>query len=178
MREDIFEHCHTEYEVIQKLIEAVCSRVAGSSLKKERQKDLVSLGWIYVMEMVPLYEPERGIKFTTFIWNHLNGRLLRAAMRMKQHDDMAVLEERFCSTDTEMYSCEFEVDPYRMSPDKVYDKIERKQLWMSIKEQESSSVQACLAETPVHADAVTRTKLSRMRRQRISRLQTAMAGMI
>lgn len=173
-----FELCHTEYEAIQGLIEAICCRIAGHSLKGEQLKDLKAQGWLYVLEMVPQFDPERGIKFTTYIWHHLNGRLLRAAVRMKALADAEELREGVCSTDNALRSCEFEVDPYRMSPDMVYDKAERKRLWQAVKTKDASSVQACLEETPEHADALTRTQFSRMRRQRIARLQTTMAGLI
>lgn len=178
MDKNMFEICYTEFEDIQGMIEAISCRVAGSSLKRERIRDLIAEGWVYVLEMVPYFEPERGIKFTTYIWNHLNGRLLRAAIRMKELDDTEELRDIYCSTDSELRSCEFEIDPYRMQPDKVYDKTERRRLWQAVKEQETSSVQACLAETPLNADPLTRMHYSRQRRRRIARLQTVMAGMI
>ena len=43
-----FELCHTEYEAIQGLIEAICCRIAGHSLKGEQLKDLKAQGWLYV----------------------------------------------------------------------------------------------------------------------------------
>lgn len=178
MDKDMFELCYTEYEDIQGMIEAVSHRIAGGSLKNERIPDLIAEGWISVLEMVPYFEPDRGIKFTTYIWNHLNGRLLRAAIKMKELDDAEELRDIYCSTDSEPRSCEFEIDPYRMSPDKVYDKTERRRLWQAVKEQETSSVQACLAETPFNADPLTRMHYSRQRRRRMSRLQNVMTGMI
>jgi len=182
MNKDIFQRCHTTYGCVQKLIRAAVYEVAGNQASEEMLEELTSEGWILAIEMLESYDPTRGCKVSTFLWQPLNWRLQRyycAIIRKKDketlQDDNSQDDNANMKLSTEaITNSSIEGNPYMMSPDIFYEKMERATLWKTLKNDFASKIELCLSASPPNADSSFRTRLWRTKQRELVKLKLSL----
>ncbi len=172
---DIFERCHTSYEAINTMLRNIASQILGRKGAAEAIQELVSEGWMLVMEMLPDFDPERGGRVTTYLWPQINGRLRRYAVKQAREKNCIVPSDDIPdrATDCMPVSGIFEACPYRMAPDAVYERTEKARAWASIQDEFHSDISVCLNRCS-NADSRTRTSVSRIRQRKIDKITARM----
>ena len=182
MEEDVFERCQTDYEFINNLVIAVSRAVAGEYASREVLDELIGEGWILTIEMMSVYDPGRGCKLSTYLWQQLGWRLKRYYQTILRKFDNEPLPES--STDMKLStegvpnSSIYEGNPYIMSPETVYEKMERAEIWTRIKDENASKIERCLTNAPPYADSTVRTRLSRIKHRELVKLRISVQKMI
>lgn len=182
MNEDIFSRHQTDYESIRLLVRAVVRSIAGDFACSEILEELNGEGWILALEMMESYESERGCKLSTYLWQQLSWRLKRYYFAMLNRCDSDPLSDENnnvrLSTESVPNSSIYEGNPYIMSPETVYEKRERAEIWKKMKEECTSKIERCLASPPPNAGSHVRTRLWRIKQRDLARLRISLQKMI
>lgn len=182
MEDNIFEKCQTDYESIHSLVTVVARAVVGEELGEDILEELIGEGWILAIELMSMYNPERGCKLSTYLWQQLSWRLKRYyQMLLRKYDNEPLPDDNMnmkLSTEGVPNSNIYEGNPYIMSPDTVYEKMERVEIWTRIKDEYASKVERCLSSTPPNADTSMRTRMSRMKQRELVRLRISVQKLI
>ena len=182
MEDSIFERCQTDYESIRDLIVVVARAVVGVDPSQDILEEIIGEGWLLAIEMMSVYDPQRGCKLSTYLWQQLTWRLRRYYQMILRKYDNASLPE--ASTDVKLStegvpnSNIYEGNPYVMSPETVYEKMERAEIWTRIKSEYASKVERCLSCAPANADTAMRTRLSRIKHRDLVKLRISVQKMI
>ena len=166
----IFEHCQTDYETLHSMIRAVAYKLLGRRPDREILDELIAQGWVIVMEMLPKFDPSRGARVTTYLWSQLNGRLMRFALDLRMRREEVSHAVPNVSTENAFNSGIFDVNPYRMQPDVVFEKTERADAWQYLKSNCEHEIHTYLQAANTK-EPLERVHASRCRKRQVARLQ-------
>lgn len=176
----LFKACGASYEDIDTMIQNIARKIAGRK-HVEMLDDLISEGWIIVMESIPNFSPERGIKLTTYLWMSVNGGLIRFATKRNKLQQMLTHNDEqmpVVSTENVPHSDVLFNNPYQMQPDTAYEKRECITLWQQLSAEFDNDIQEILEKTPKRADITKRKAISRYRKRKLSKLQASVKLML
>ena len=162
------------YKLCQKIVDRVVGYLARASRKSLRD-ELYSEAWLCTLEFLPLFEPDRGMKLSTFLWGRILWRLRRYIHECEQLSAQSGEEKEIeaLSTESAPETMLFEYNPYQSTPDVVYERKENISLWQKLKRMHPDAVDACVSSTHL-ASSTHRANLSKQRKMALPMLQKAL----
>ena len=178
MSNDIEARLHAvglEYTQMNGVIKAISIQILGKNVTDDLIEELVSEGWVYVVESIERFDPLRGTKFTTYIWRALYSRIRRHYIKIIKRD--ANLMDEFESLESWDEGSIFEANPYSQTPERFCECVESMGMWQQLKQIHGENIRACLRQVPSCAPVSMRKQYSRNRRHHILLMQDTLSKM-
>lgn len=179
--ESVFCKYDTSYESINAMITGIALKLVGNHPSDEYLDELLSEGWMIVIETLPGYVPERGNKLTTYLWMAVYGGMIRYIVKKTRRESIMLQNDKttpVMTTESVPNSGIYEGNPYLMQPDTVYEKLERAAVWEQVCVEHRDDICDILQKTPKHCDLSMRKTVSRNRKRKLSQLQASVKLML
>ena len=140
-------------------------------------EEVMAEGWYIAIKEMQRFEPEREVKWTTFLWPYLVFGIQQYLQKLRQckAERRSLKKTAWFEADLDhdtyrMQTSIFESDPYKLMPDEVYENKECVSLWQKLRHYCRKDIQICLRRSPRDLDACKRKRLSRQRQHAMHHL--------
>ena len=174
--EERFQRCGLSFSALNSMLRAVAINFLGYYRTDELIDEFVSEGWMVLLEMIDKFDPDIGIKFTSFVWPTLLGRFIRHLSKIKPSCLIYTDEPDESTEDWDIASI-FEVNPYFQTPERFCECVEKLSLWQKLKNVHSDAIHSCMQHSPKNSNMMMRKRFSRNRRNNIMMMQDTLKKM-
>ena len=160
--EERFHQCGLSYGELDSMLRRIVCKFLGYYQTEEMVDEFVSEGWMIVLEMIDKFDPNLGIKFSSFVWMRLQGhynRHLRKLLSLSGEEPDETTE----STEDWDECSVFELNPYCQTPERYLECVENLNLWKTLKKVHSDTIRSCMQQAPNASDNRIRKRFSRNR---------------
>ncbi len=172
LNDELKHQTGVDYHTLSAVIKVVALKVVGSRPEDDLIEDLMSEGWIGVLEELENFDPTRGVKATTYLWDRLYGRLYRHMRELRRMVTGGGYGRR--STENCVEGSMFEANPYEQTPERVCEFCDNVSMWEKIKHEHRQVISVYMKRTPSNSDERARKQISRTRRRCVMSIREAM----
>lgn len=176
MTNDKFEAYGTTYHDVKKLLNSIVKKLVRRYKVDEIDEELQSQAWLTVLEIMPKYDASFNTKFTTYIYQRVEGclkRFINDHIKYQFSQDQTYAENMELGTDSSKEIPPFEVNMFTMRPDIIFDTKRRNKILSRIEKRHADEIQNYLQATGIGGDTKTRKALQRQRNTNLSILKSS-----
>lgn len=176
MTNDKFEAYGTTYHDVKNILNSIVKKLVRKYRVDEIYEELLSQAWLTVCEIMPKYDASFNTKFTTYIYQRVEGylkRFINDHIKYQFSQDPTYDDNMEMGTDSSKEIPPFEVNMFTMRPDIIFDTKRRNKILSRIEKRHADEIQNYLQASGIGGDTKTRKALQRQRNSNLSILKSS-----